>query len=75
MQPLPLVKIRLLQSAVRRRRVLQRAALVTPHQAGVADNVCSDDRRQFSLLTGHGNFPRLCFGSWQARARYAINGW
>ena len=27
------------------------------HQAGIADNVCSDDRRQFALLTGHGNFP------------------
>ena len=29
----------------------QRAALVTPHQAGVADNVCSNDCRQFALLT------------------------
>jgi hypothetical protein len=36
----------------------QRAALVAPHQAGVADNVCGQDRRQFALLTGHGNFPR-----------------
>jgi hypothetical protein len=35
----------------------QRAALVTPHQAGVADNVGSEDRRQFSLLTGQWNFP------------------
>ena len=30
----------------------QRAALVPPHQAGVADNVCSEDRCQFALLTG-----------------------
>ena len=36
----------------------QRAALVAPHQAGVADNVCGQDRRQFALLTGHGSFPR-----------------
>ena len=28
-------------------------------QAGVADNVCSEDRRQFALLTGHGKFPVL----------------
>ena len=28
----------------------QRAALVPPHQAGVADNVGSEDRRQFALL-------------------------
>jgi hypothetical protein len=32
-----------------------------PHQAGVADNLGGKDRRQFALLTGHGNFPRLCF--------------
>ena len=32
----------------------QRAALVAPHQAGVADNVRGEDRRQFALLTGHG---------------------
>jgi class 3 adenylate cyclase len=32
----------------------QRAALVAPHQAGVADNVRSEDRRQFALLTGDG---------------------
>jgi hypothetical protein len=32
-------------------------ALVAPHQAGVADNVCGEDRRQFALLTGHGRFP------------------
>ena len=37
----------------------QRAALVAPHQAGAADNVCSKDRRQFSLLTGQWNFPAL----------------
>jgi hypothetical protein len=28
------------------------AALVAPHQAGVADDVRSNDRRQFALLTG-----------------------
>ena len=37
----------------------QRPALVTPHQAGVADNVCGQDRRQFALLTGQRNFPAL----------------
>jgi hypothetical protein len=30
----------------------QRAALVPPHQAGVADNVGGQDSRQFALLTG-----------------------
>jgi hypothetical protein len=34
-------------------------ALVAPHQAGVADNVSSEDRRQFSLLTGKWNLPAL----------------
>jgi hypothetical protein len=34
----------------------QRAALVAPHQAGVADNVSGQDRRQFALLTGQWNF-------------------
>ena len=29
------------------------------HQAGVAANVCGQNRRQFELLTGHGNFPRF----------------
>jgi len=29
-------------------------------QAGIADNVCSEDRRQFALLTGHGKFPCCC---------------
>jgi len=28
------------------------SALVTPHQAGVADNVSSNDCRQFALLAG-----------------------
>src|SRR5262249_54889412 len=37
-------------------------ALVTPHQAGVADNVCSNDCRQFALLTGHGKSPRSLRG-------------
>jgi len=23
----------------------------------LADNICGQDRRQFALLTGHGNFP------------------
>src|SRR5258708_672813 len=32
-------------------------ALVTPHKAGVADNVCGQDRRQFALLTGQGKSP------------------
>ena len=35
----------------------QRAALVAPHQAGVTDNVGSEDRRQFALLTDQWNFP------------------
>jgi hypothetical protein len=34
-------------------------ALVAPHQAGVADNVGSEDRRQFTLLTGQWKFPAL----------------
>ena len=33
-----------------------------PTQAGVADNVCSEDRRQFALLTDHGKFPRFWHG-------------
>ena len=37
----------------------RRPALVAPHQAGLADNVGGEDRRQFALLTGHGNFPAL----------------
>jgi hypothetical protein len=41
----------------------QRSALVAPHQAGVADNIGSEDRRQSSLLTGHENFPVLSSGS------------
>jgi hypothetical protein len=32
---------------------------VALRQAGIADNVCGQDRRQFALLTGHGNFPAL----------------
>ena len=32
-------------------------ALVTPHQAGVADNVCSKDCRQFALLTRQRHSP------------------
>jgi hypothetical protein len=34
----------------------QRAALVPSHEAGVADNVCGQDRCQSSLLTGQWNF-------------------
>src|SRR5262245_7719457 len=45
----------------------QCAALVAPHQAGVADNVGSQDRRQFALLTGHGNSP--------ACLRRIVKGW
>jgi hypothetical protein len=30
----------------------QRPAFVLSHEAGVADNVGGDDRRQFALLTG-----------------------
>jgi hypothetical protein len=37
----------------------QRAALVASHQAGVADNVGSEDRRQLVLLTGQWNVPAL----------------
>ena len=36
-----------------------RRALVAPHQAGVANNVGSKDRRQFALLTGQWSFPAL----------------
>src|SRR5262249_40251776 len=31
---------------------------VALHRASVADNVCSEDRRQFALLTGDGKFSR-----------------
>jgi hypothetical protein len=40
----------------------QRPALIAPHQAGVANNVCGQDRRQFALLTGQWNFPALLQG-------------
>ena len=39
------------------------AALVAPHQAGVADNVGRQDPRQFALLTGQWNFPACCIKS------------
>jgi hypothetical protein len=42
-----------------RAKARQRAALVAPHQAGVADNVSGHDSRQFALLTGHWNFSAL----------------
>src|SRR5262249_18350342 len=32
------------------------STFIAPHQARVADNVCSENRRQSALLTGHGNF-------------------
>jgi hypothetical protein len=35
----------------------QRAAFVSAHQAGVADNVCSNDCRQFALLTRQRHSP------------------
>ena len=35
------------------------AALVAPHQAGVADNVCGEDRRQFALH-GPREVSRFC---------------
>jgi len=28
-------------------------AIVASHDSRLSDNVCSDDRRQFALLTGH----------------------
>ena len=41
----------------------QRAAFVPSHKAGVADNVCGQNRRQFALLTGHGVSPYFYGGS------------
>jgi hypothetical protein len=41
-----------------RAKARQDTAFVAPHQAEVADNVCSDDRRQFGLLTGSERLPR-----------------
>src|SRR5215471_8678224 len=47
----------------------QRSALVAPHQAGVADNIRREHRRQFALVTDHGS----------VRVHYAgsriIEGW
>src|SRR5260370_40660796 len=40
----------------------------------VADNVGGQDRRQFALLTGHGNFPRLCTDRRRPRAARQLNG-
>ena len=37
----------------------QRAALVAAHQAGVADNVCGEDRCQFAELQGPEELPRI----------------
>ena len=36
----------------------QRSALVAPHEAGVADNISSENCHQFALVMDHGNFPR-----------------
>ena len=36
----------------------QRSALVAPHEAGVADNIGSENCHQFALVMDHGNFPR-----------------
>ena len=37
--------------------------------AGVADNIGSEDRRQLALVSGHANFPPLSSAkAWQARA-------
>ena len=44
-------------------------ALVTPHQAGLADNINGQDRRQFALLTGHGNYPEGLHGGSQFAER------
>jgi hypothetical protein len=41
----------------------QCSALVAPHQAGVADNIGSENCRQFALLTDHGNFPHTLASS------------
>src|SRR5260370_21331206 len=40
----------------------------------VADNVGGQDRRQFALLAGHGNFPRLCTDRRRPRAARQLNG-
>src|SRR5262245_12018291 len=41
-----------------RAQARQRSALVAPHQAGVADNIGGENRRQLPLFTVHANFPR-----------------
>jgi hypothetical protein len=41
----------------------QCSALVAPHQAGVADNIGSENCRQFALLMGTGTSPVLYSGS------------
>jgi hypothetical protein len=49
-----------------------RTTLVTPHQAGVADNIGSDDCRQFALLTGHGNCLVFMKGMQKTPGRQAM---
>jgi hypothetical protein len=41
---------------------LKSNSLVASHQAGVADNIRSEDHRQFALLRGEWNFPALLRG-------------
>ena len=43
-----------------------------PTQAGVADNVCSNDRRQFALLRGEWNLPALLGGIVKGPERIGI---
>jgi hypothetical protein len=59
MQPLPLVKIRPLRSAMRWRPGAPACRSRRAPSGGSGDNVGGQDRRQFALLTGHGNIPRL----------------
>ena len=54
----------------------QCSTLVAPHEAGVADDVGSENRHQFALVMDHGNFPRsLCrTGCRRARRATAFTG-
>jgi hypothetical protein len=63
MQAPPFVKAGLLRSVMRWRPGASAYALVALNQAEVADKICSEDRRQFALLTGQWNLPRFCSGS------------
>jgi hypothetical protein len=44
-------------ATIRDEMAARRGSLPPLSQAGVADNVCSNDGRQFALLTGHGDCP------------------